>query len=188
MLFTMQGRWIATKHITAKPASASYWYYFSYVPENLREEQPHGVPHGGEIVFPFQTGDTIEEGFTENDHAMAAKVSEFWFTFARDGVPTSKPAVDLITWPQLTANDDVVLKLGEKIETQQQFRKSRLDAYVLGYSNFEKMVENNRPIVEIQWVRLFHRGARRKQSRSLDEPELGSRGGHWIRDDAVDVA
>lgn len=76
MLFTAQARWMAGNHIPLGGTSKSRRYYFSYVPELLRKDQPHGVPHGGEIVFPFKTGATggaTRGKFTPADEAVAAE-------------------------------------------------------------------------------------------------------------------
>jgi para-nitrobenzyl esterase len=131
LLFTMQVRWIAQHHSKRAPVRR---FYVGYVPERLRASQPHGVPHGGEIVFPFDTGG-IAYGtaglFTPADREMARKVSHYWFTFAQTGTPEGA-----VEWPQheLTLPlVDRILKLGERIEVVSNFRLTRLQMYADKY-------------------------------------------------------
>ena len=139
LMFTMQSRWTATQQIAAHASLPAYWYYFSYVPALLSENEQwqDGVPHGGEIMFPFQT---LPPSFPAKDHQMAAKISEYWFTFARDGVPTSSTAA-IRTWPPFTPTSDAILKLGDPIENQQGFRKALLNLAVEDYPKLEAAIE-----------------------------------------------
>lgn len=160
MLFTMQARWLATRH--AKLHQTAYRYYFSYVQEARREEQPHGVPHGGEMVYPFNTGDIsvgTEGTFTPADRAMADKVSNYWFYFAQNGTPIAGlpgSEDEGVPWPkhqyeevdedadsnQPPKLEDRILKLGESIAPQSNFRMSRLDAFAGIYPFLEKAIED----------------------------------------------
>ncbi|WP_437746868.1 carboxylesterase/lipase family protein [Sorangium sp. So ce1504] len=130
MLFTMQARWIADKH---SGVADSRWYYFSYVPEIDRADQPFGVPHGGEILFPFGG---IRDRFTAADRAMSEKVSGYWFSFAENGTPAGE-----VAWPKHTTGgglrQDKTLKLGEQIVVANDFRKMRLDAFIAMYPQLE---------------------------------------------------
>ena len=136
MVFTMQARWFADRQ---SKLAESRRYYFSYVPEMDRPAQPHGVPHGGEIVFPFETGGlgrTKEVKFTDADRAMSRKVSDYWFSFARTGTPAGTPA-----WPKHVHHalfpTDKTMKLGETIEVATLFRKTRLDVFISLYPTLE---------------------------------------------------
>jgi para-nitrobenzyl esterase len=130
LLFTMQARWLAQHH--SKRAHVRR-YYFSYVPELLRPLSPHGVPHGGEISFPFGTGDTAGATagkLTDADRQMARRINNYWFTFAQTGIPAGA-----IEWPQhqLIPVVDRILKLGERIEVQSDFRITRLQLFADRY-------------------------------------------------------
>ena len=157
ILFTMQARWLATKHAGK---SSAYRYYFSYVPAFLRTNPtPNGVPHGGELVFPFHTGDiavTTKGKFTDEDRQMADRVSNYWFYFAKNGVPSDgEPAASdsAVPWPKHTsglANGDQILKLGQvvklgvigmPIESQSQFRAARLNEFATIYPFLEAALE-----------------------------------------------
>jgi para-nitrobenzyl esterase len=154
ILFTMQARWLATRH--ADKDQIAYRYYFSYVQEQRRPDQPHGVPHGGELVYPFNTGD-ISKGtdgtFTDVDRAMADKVSNYWLYFAQHGEPMAGlPGSENegVPWPKheyrMTALgkrlDDRILMLGEAIAPQSNFRQTRLDTFALIYPALEKAIED----------------------------------------------
>jgi len=126
-LFTMQVRWLAEKHSERADARR---YYFSYEAEALGA-MPHGVPHGGELVFPFGTGGTVlgTERFTKADREMVAKVSNYWFTFAQTGTPEGPPA-----WQRhLNPLTDRILKLGTDIANDGGFRITRLQTYAAMY-------------------------------------------------------
>jgi para-nitrobenzyl esterase len=160
ILFTMQARWLASHQ--AKKASpthpdekiSAYRYYFSYVPEYLRDPPPHGVPHGGELVFPFDTGDIAvptEGKFTARDRAMAERVSHYWFQFAATGTPSEPGTAGLpVAWPKHVSvkldspSEDQILKLGEPIQSEQQFRVTRLNEFAAIYPFLEAAIENMR--------------------------------------------
>lgn len=137
MLFTMQARWFADRQ--SKWAN-SRRYYFSYVPELDRPDQPHGVPHGGEIVFPFATGGmlgrTKEVKFTDADREMSRRVSDYWVSFAKTGTPAGG-----LAWPKHVHNalfpTDKTMKLGETIAVATLFRKVRLDVFISQYPKLE---------------------------------------------------
>src|SRR5262249_1407696 len=118
-------------------------------------EQPHGVTHGGEMVYPFNTGD-ISVGtkgtFTDADRAMADKVSNYWFYFAQNGTPTSGlpgSEDEGVPWPKHEYRrthlgpvlDDRILKLGESIVPQNNFRQTRLDTFAAIYPALEAAIE-----------------------------------------------
>jgi para-nitrobenzyl esterase len=142
LLFTMQARWIATQH--SKRATARR-YYFSYVPELTRADHPHGAPHGGEVVFPFNTGNlALATGgrFTARDREMADVVARYWSSFARTGTPLGP-----IEWPIHQLNGllvtDRILKLGEAIAVQSNFRRTRLELFANRYADFEAVLAGN---------------------------------------------
>lgn len=138
-LFTMQAHWIAEQH-QARLDNARR-YYFSYVPEAFRAESgwQHGVPHGGELVFPFDTGGTAygtEGKFSEADRAMAGTVADYWFSFARTGTPAGP-----VPWPRHSgAFQDRILKLAPSIEAQHNFRLVRLQTYARMYDQLAPII------------------------------------------------
>jgi para-nitrobenzyl esterase len=140
ILFTMQARWISDHH---SKKSSSWRYYFSYVTEADRPEHPHGVAHGNEVIHTLDTGDIFvnsKDTFTENDRAMSEKVTDYWFSFASAGTPSGS-----MPWPknefayptvQLWEKDNT-LKLGEELELQKNFRRARLNQFILLYPKLE---------------------------------------------------
>lgn len=143
MLFTAQARWMAANHIPLGGTSKSRRYYFSYVPELLQEDQPHGVPHGGEIVFPFMTGATggaTRGKFTPADEAVAAKVCDYWVSFAKTGTPAAEgePA-----WPLHRLVEDTTLIIGETGEPGKTFKvhKDFRDATLTALTNLYPFLE-----------------------------------------------
>ncbi|HET9624101.1 MAG TPA: carboxylesterase family protein [Kofleriaceae bacterium] len=145
-LFTMQARWIATRQ--ARQKLDAFRYFFTYVPEALRPDRPHGVGHGGEIVFPFNTGDLAYDTqgkLTERDRAMADQVSTCWLTFARTGKPAAPaPGVEwkAHTLGQLLGADHIVV-LGDTITARKNdFKIQRLDFFATFYPTIEKIIED----------------------------------------------
>lgn len=127
LIFTMPVRLIADRHARKAPV---WTYYFDYTAEKLRPERPNGVPHGGEIPYVFNTAGrdpATKPNFTDNDRAFAAKVSDYWFNFAKDGAPAAKgtPA-----WPRDTRFVDRTMMLAEPIEVKADFMKLRLDVMI----------------------------------------------------------
>lgn len=123
-VFTAPGRQLAALHARYAP---TWRYYFSYVPNGLRSQWVDGVPHGGEIAFVMNTVDldqAIAGKLTNSDRAMAKRISNYWFEFARTSTP--KPANSPI-WPTYSLMDDKTLEFGERIAVTPNFMKTRLN-------------------------------------------------------------
>jgi para-nitrobenzyl esterase len=138
MLFTMQARWISDHH-SMKPKTSSWRYYFSYVTEADRPEHPYGVAHGNEVVYTMGTGDIFvgtKDRFTEKDRAVSEDAVDYWFSFANTGTPSGS-----VAWPEneygVLAQKDNTLELKEKNELRKQFRRARLDRFILMYPILE---------------------------------------------------
>lgn len=126
LIFTSFTKRMADLHSARAP---SWRYYFSYVPVNLRGKEP-GVPHGGEIVFVFDTGDLVPADhaiFTDADRAMSKQVSDYWFTFAQSSNPS--PAGEPV-WEQASAKSDQTMEFGETIAMQSNFMRTRLNVFI----------------------------------------------------------
>lgn len=126
LIFTAFAKRIADAHAQRAP---SWRYYFSYLPQNLRAQQP-GVPHGGELVFVFDTFNLLpayKNIVTDADRAMSQRVGDYWFAFARDGKPEpqGEPA-----WAQSTKANDTVMEFGDTIAPQTNFMQRRLNVFV----------------------------------------------------------
>ena len=106
-----EGRLSGTQRVaTYAMSGAPVWqYFFDYVPDWRRGEQPNGVPHAGEIPYVFETLDADRAGarMTDRDRAVAARVHSCWVAFAK--AATSAKALtcaDGFTWPARTAAND----------------------------------------------------------------------------------
>lgn len=126
LVFTSFAKRMADLHSARAP---SWRYYFSYIPVNLRGKQA-GVPHGGEIVFVFGTGDIAPESreiFTDADREMSRRVGDYWFTFAQ----TSKPApAGEPEWAQADSKNDTTMEFGETISLQTNLMRARLNVFI----------------------------------------------------------
>lgn len=97
---------VATHAMTGAPV---WQYFFDYVPEWRRAEQPNGVPHAGEIPYVFDTLDADRAGarMTDRDRAVAARVHSCWVAFAKAAKSArSLTCADGFTWPARTAAND----------------------------------------------------------------------------------
>lgn len=126
LIFTAFVKRIADAHAAHAP---SWRYYFSYLPEKLRDRQP-GVAHGGEIVFVFDSFDDsplYQAIVTDADRAMAQRVGDYWFAFAHAGQPgpQNEPA-----WTPSTKAADTVMEFGDAPTLQTNFMKTRLNVFV----------------------------------------------------------
>jgi len=54
-----------------------------------------------------------ERPFSEADRAFAARVSEYWFTFARDATEYKHQLEGEVVWPAWHPGSDVTMSLGD---------------------------------------------------------------------------
>ncbi len=126
LVFTSFVKRMSDLHSARAP---SWRYYFSYVPVNLRAQEP-GVPHGGEIVFVFDTADVTPEYksvFTDADRAMAKRVGDYWFAFASTSSPNASGQPE---WAQNDARNDNTMEFGNPIALQKNFMRARLTVFI----------------------------------------------------------
>ncbi len=110
-----EGRLVGTQRVATHAMSgAPVWqYFFDYVPEWRRAEQPNGAPHAAEIPYVFDTLRQDRRGgerMTPRDLAVGAYIHSCWVAFAKQ-----PPAVTTIEcangfkWPARTeANGQTV--------------------------------------------------------------------------------
>ncbi|WP_394840777.1 carboxylesterase/lipase family protein [Pendulispora brunnea] len=130
-VFTRLPRQLADVHSKVAP---TWRYYFDYVMERARAEQPNGAPHGGDVPFVFDTGALVPEFagiLTEKDRKFAFAVSEYWLEFARTGNPAASVGPE---WrPHENGprgSKDYTLLLRDSIVCEENFRREILDAFI----------------------------------------------------------
>ncbi len=129
LIFTMPVRGIADRHSKLAPV---WRYYFDYTAVRLRDKFPNGVPHGAEIPFVMDTGDIFpgtKDIFTDEDREYARRVSDYWFEFARTGIPTSRGGPP---WPSDSGRQDKTMQFGNPMAVQTNFMKARLNILIGG--------------------------------------------------------
>lgn len=116
-----EGRLNGTQRVaTYAMGGAPVWqYFFDYVPEWRRPDQPNGVPHAGEIPYVFNTVAADRTGgsrMTDKDKAVAARVHSCWVAFAKAAkTAKSLTCADGFTWPARTeANGQAVALFQER--------------------------------------------------------------------------
>lgn len=103
-----EGRLSGTQRVASHAMSgAPVWqYFFDYVPDWRRPEQPNGAPHAAEIPYVFDTlaGDrTGGARMTAKDHAAAARIHSCWVAFAKAPAGTrSLTCAGGFVWPART--------------------------------------------------------------------------------------
>ncbi len=126
-----EGRLVGTQRVAshAEDGSAVFQYFFDYVPEALREHDPNGAPHAGELPFVFDTlatyapllakgaADTSAASVvTAQDQQVADFVHSCWVAFAKAPVDTRQIECGQdFTWPARSgANDHAVAWLSDE--------------------------------------------------------------------------
>ncbi|MEW4447380.1 carboxylesterase family protein [Qipengyuania sp. JC766] len=114
-----EGRLVGTQRIAelAETGTPVFQYFFDYVPEALRERDPNGAPHAGELPFVFETLATYQllpQGPSAEDTRVASLVHSCWVAFAKaDTAATRLDCGGDFTWPARSkSNDHAVAWLG----------------------------------------------------------------------------
>ena len=126
LVFTAYARRIAYLHSQQAP---TWRYYFSHVQTGLRPRPP-GVGHGGEIAFVMGTGDScrcLGAPFSAADRGVSRNVGDYWYAFARNGVPAAKGAP---AWPKDSARRAPVLEFADTPIPRPNFMQARLNTMI----------------------------------------------------------
>ena len=88
--------------------SKVFYYYFDQHPERPvgSPAADHGMPHGVDVPYVFQTLDRQDPQLTAGDWAISDIVSTYWTNFAKRGDPNG-PGVPV--WPPFTDRDRPVM-------------------------------------------------------------------------------
>lgn len=88
--------------------SKVFYYYFDQHPERAPDSPAadHGMPHGVDVPYVFQTLDRSDMKLTPGDWAISETVSTYWTNFAKHGDPNG-PGVP--AWPEFTDGDRRVM-------------------------------------------------------------------------------
>ncbi|HUG11148.1 MAG TPA: carboxylesterase family protein [Opitutaceae bacterium] len=98
--------WATLQARTGK--SKVFYYYFDQHPERPADSPAadHGMPHGVDVPYVFQTLNPEDPKLTPGDRAISETVSTYWANFAKHGNPNG-PGVP--KWPEFTTNDRNVM-------------------------------------------------------------------------------
>jgi len=85
-----------------------FYYYFDQHREHPAgsPESDHGMPHGVDVPYVFQTLDRKDPKLTPGDWAISDTVATYWTNFAKRGDPNG-PGVP--AWPEFTKQDPQVM-------------------------------------------------------------------------------
>jgi para-nitrobenzyl esterase len=99
--------------LSAAAGVPTWLYRFSYVGESLRQTLA-GASHASDVPFVFgapelfapHPGHAVGDAATEQDQAMARRISRYWVSFARHGDPNAEGPV---TWPRHIAGSSMIM-------------------------------------------------------------------------------
>jgi para-nitrobenzyl esterase len=85
-----------------------FYYYFDQHPKRAEgsPQSDHGMAHGVDVPFVFQTLDRNKPDLTPGDLAISETVATYWVNFAKRGDPNG-PGVP--AWPRFTEQDGKVM-------------------------------------------------------------------------------
>lgn len=88
--------------------SRVFYYYFDQHPERApgSPAADHGMPHGVDVPYVFQTLDRNDAKLTPGDWAISETVSNYWTNFAKRGDPNGRGVPE---WPRYTDRDPRVM-------------------------------------------------------------------------------
>ena len=80
--------------------SKVFYYYFDQHPERPPDspQADHGMPHGVDVPYVFQTLDRNDPKLTPGDRAISETVSTYWTNFAKHGDPNG---AGVPVWPRV---------------------------------------------------------------------------------------
>lgn len=98
--------WATLQARTGK--SKVFYYYFDQHPARPADgpTADHGMPHGVDVPYVFQTLDRNDTKLTPGDWAISDTVSTYWTNFAKRGDPNG---ADVPLWPRYTDSDRRVM-------------------------------------------------------------------------------
>ena len=98
--------WATLQSHTGK--SKVFYYYFDQHADHPADapNADHGMPHGVDVPYVFQTLDRDDAKLTPGDWAISDTVSTYWTNFAKRGDPNG-PGVPV--WPRYTHEDRRVM-------------------------------------------------------------------------------
>lgn len=93
----------------------AYLYYFTHRPPGPRAQEL-GAYHAAEIPYVFNNLHTLRNAPAPSDAALAEAMSDYWVSFARDGVPS---AAGQPTWRPYSNAERHYLLFGPRVSAEQ---------------------------------------------------------------------
>lgn len=105
------GNWIWARLQASHGTGRVFYYHFDQVPP-ARPGVPPGPIHGAELPYVFDNLAIRKIGWTDQDHALADKMSHYWVNFARTGDPNG---AGLPHWSGFTSAKPAVMRFGDRM-------------------------------------------------------------------------
>lgn len=96
-----------------KGKSRVFYYYFDQRPDRPADSPSadHGMPHGVDVPYVFQTLDRNDAKLSPGDWAISHTVATYWTNFAKRGDPNG---AEVPEWPRFTERDRRVMYFRNK--------------------------------------------------------------------------
>ena len=112
----------AISRLHTRNGSAAWTYFFSDVPDGLKDVRQYGAAHTEELPFVFISPKTL---FGPKDEGLAKAVNAYWASFAKIGDPDSAGGV---LWPKWNDSQEGQIEFApDGPKTREHFMKPQRD-------------------------------------------------------------
>ncbi len=110
--------------------SPVYLYNFNRQLPGYTPATEYGAFHTAEVAFAYDNLKFVERPFTDVDHQLATRMSNYWSNFIKTGNPNGN---DLTKWNKFNANGNWVMILDENTGNQHLPNKKQLETLLQLY-------------------------------------------------------
>lgn len=111
----------AISRLHTRNGAPTWTYYFSDVPDGLKNVRQYGAAHTEELPFVFISPKTV---FGPKDEVLAEAVNAYWASFAKTGDPDSAGGVP---WPRWSDDEGQIEFTPDGPRTRAHFMKAQRD-------------------------------------------------------------
>jgi len=109
---------------TAGSGSDAWLYYFDHAAPLPGHGRSLGAFHAAEVPYVFDNLHLLDRDWSEEDRALARRISARWVAFAREGEPVVPGDID---WPRYDPETDRALRIGARDRVVSGVLRAKLD-------------------------------------------------------------